>query len=92
MSHSTHPVAIPTPNLVSPLLTLSTLEYPRIVLAEANLSYLGLGIQPPGASWELMVSEGSSTSRSVGGLSRFPVLPLLSSFLRSTSWLVGFEL
>lgn len=46
------------PNLVSPLLTLATLEYARIILAEASLSYLGLGIQPPGASWGLMVSEG----------------------------------
>jgi peptide/nickel transport system permease protein len=46
------------PNLASPLLTLGTLEFARIVLAEASLSYLGLGIQPPGASWGLMVAEG----------------------------------
>jgi len=46
------------PNLASPLLTLATLEFARIVLAEASLSYLGLGIQPPGASWGLMVAEG----------------------------------
>jgi peptide/nickel transport system permease protein len=46
------------PNLSSPLLTLGTLEFARIILAEASLSYLGLGIQPPGASWGLMVAEG----------------------------------
>ncbi len=46
------------PNLASPLLTLATLEFARIILAEASLSYLGLGIQPPGASWGLMVAEG----------------------------------
>ncbi len=46
------------PNLASPLLTLATLEFARIVLAEASLSYLGLGVQPPGASWGLMVAEG----------------------------------
>lgn len=48
------------PNLVSPLLTLGTLEFARIILAEASLSYLGLGIQPPGASWGLMVAEGQT--------------------------------
>lgn len=46
------------PSLSSPLLTLATLEFAHVVLAEASLSYLGLGIQPPGASWGLMVSEG----------------------------------
>lgn len=48
------------PNLVSPLLTLVTLEFARIILAEAALSYLGMGIQPPQTSWGLMVSEGQA--------------------------------
>jgi len=46
------------PNLMSPLLTLSTLELARIILAEATLSFLGLGIQPPEASWGLMIADG----------------------------------
>lgn len=46
------------PNLTSPLLTLAVLEFARIVLAEAALSFLGLGIQPPQVSWGLMVAEG----------------------------------
>jgi peptide/nickel transport system permease protein len=46
------------PNLASPLLTVATLEFARIILAEASLSYLGMGIQPPDASWGLMVAEG----------------------------------
>lgn len=46
------------PNLMSPLLTLSTLELARIILAEATLSFLGLGIQPPDASWGLMIADG----------------------------------
>jgi peptide/nickel transport system permease protein len=45
------------PNIASPLLTVATLEFARIILAEASLSYLGLGIQPPAASWGLMVAE-----------------------------------
>ena len=46
------------PNLTSPLLTLGVLEFARIVLAEAALSFLGLGIQPPEVSWGLMVADG----------------------------------
>jgi peptide/nickel transport system ATP-binding protein len=46
------------PNLTSPLLTLAILEFARIVLAEAALSFLGLGIQPPATSWGLDVAFG----------------------------------
>jgi peptide/nickel transport system permease protein len=46
------------PNLASPTLTLITLELARIILAEASLSFLGLGIQPPQSSWGLMIAEG----------------------------------
>lgn len=45
------------PNLASPLVTLSTLELSRIIISEAGLSYLGLGVQPPEAAWGLMVAE-----------------------------------
>jgi len=46
------------PNLTSPLLTLAILEFARIILAEAALSFLGLGIQPPATSWGLDVANG----------------------------------
>jgi len=46
------------PNLVTPLATLAVLEFARIILAEAALSYLGLGIQFPGVSWGLDVARG----------------------------------
>jgi peptide/nickel transport system permease protein len=46
------------PNLASPLLTLAILEFANVVLAEAALSFLGLGIQPPASSWGLDVSAG----------------------------------
>jgi peptide/nickel transport system permease protein len=48
------------PNLTSPLLTLSILEFARIVLAEAALSFLGMGIQPPDTSWGLDVATGKN--------------------------------
>ena len=46
------------PNLAAPLLTLAVLEFARIVLAEAALSFLGVGIQPPATSWGLDVASG----------------------------------
>ncbi|MGF1626499.1 MAG: ABC transporter permease [Alphaproteobacteria bacterium] len=46
------------PNLTSPLLTLGILEFARIILAEAALSFLGLGIQSPQTSWGLDVARG----------------------------------
>ena len=60
------------PNLVSPLLTLAILEFARIILAEAALSFLGLGIQPPQVSWGLMVADGRAYIYSAWWLVTFP--------------------
>jgi len=45
------------PNLVTPLATLAVLEFARIILAEAALSFLGLGIQYPGVTWGLDIAR-----------------------------------
>lgn len=45
------------PNLISYLLVAATLSIPGYVLGEAALSFLGLGIQEPSASWGLMLSQ-----------------------------------
>lgn len=46
------------PNLTAPLLTLAVLESAHVILSEAALSFLGLGIQPPQTSWGLDVAIG----------------------------------
>ncbi|HKS13619.1 MAG TPA: ABC transporter permease [Pseudomonas sp.] len=46
------------PNLLGPLLVVATLEFGLLVLFEAGLSFLGLGVQPPMASWGAMLSSG----------------------------------
>ncbi|MCL5951699.1 MAG: ABC transporter permease [Chloroflexi bacterium] len=46
------------PNSLSPLIVLATLNLGAAILAEAGLSFLGLGIDPPGAAWGAMVSDG----------------------------------
>ena len=58
------------PNCASPLLVSFTLGVATTMLAEASLSFLGLGAQPPTASWGAMVleREGVSAQRTVGGV------------------------
>lgn len=46
------------PNLLPSIMTVAVLELARMVLAESSLSFLGLGVQPPGISWGLMLAEG----------------------------------
>ena len=45
------------PNVLNPLVTVANLEWARTILAEATLSFIGLGIQPPEASWGLMMND-----------------------------------
>jgi ABC-type dipeptide/oligopeptide/nickel transport system permease subunit len=46
------------PNAVPPMIVLVTLQLGGLILAEAALSFLGIGIKPPGAAWGAMVSDG----------------------------------
>ncbi|MBQ3404818.1 MAG: ABC transporter permease, partial [Oscillospiraceae bacterium] len=48
------------PNCIPSLIVLFTLNIPSAILAESSLSFLGIGIQPPNASWGLMVNVGKS--------------------------------
>ena len=47
------------PNLVAPIIVYATLIIPQNILFEAALSYLGVGVQPPNASWGQMLAEAS---------------------------------
>jgi ABC-type dipeptide/oligopeptide/nickel transport system permease subunit len=46
------------PNCLPPLIVMMTLQLGTTILAEAGLSFLGIGIKPPGASWGGLVSDG----------------------------------
>ncbi|MBT9141790.1 MAG: Glutathione transport system permease protein GsiD [Dehalococcoidia bacterium] len=48
------------PNILAPLLIQGTIQFAVAILAEAGLSYLGLGTQPPHASWGRMLSESQT--------------------------------
>ena len=49
------------PNVVGPVIVFSTLLVPTVILVESFLSFLGLGVQEPQASWGSLISQGTST-------------------------------
>lgn len=78
------------PNLVSPLATLATLEFARIVLAEAALSFLGLGIQFPDVSWGSDAAKGGEYINANAWYAIYPGLALTLTVLAVNivaSWL-----
>jgi oligopeptide transport system permease protein len=52
------------PNLAGPLLVMAALRIPAAILAESTVSFLGLGIQPPFASWGVLAADGFEGLRS----------------------------
>lgn len=69
------------PNLLSPILVLATLEVATMILTEASLSFLGLGIQPPDSSWGLMLAQGRAYIQTAWWLVTFPGLLILLTAL-----------
>lgn len=69
------------PNLLSPLLVIITLEVATMILTEASLSFLGLGIQPPDSSWGLMLAQGRAYITSAWWLVTFPGVVILLTAL-----------
>ena len=64
------------PNAIGPIIVYTTLTIPSVMLLEAFLSFLGLGIQPPQTSWGLLISYGSETMEEYPWLLIFPGLAL----------------
>ena len=64
------------PNALGPIIVYTTLTIPGVMLLEAFLSFLGLGIQPPQTSWGLLISYGTETMEEYPWLLLFPGLAL----------------
>ena len=60
------------PNILSPLIVQGTVQFSIAILAEAGLSYLGLGTQPPHASWGRMLNEAQTFMGTSPYLAIFP--------------------
>jgi len=64
------------PNTLGPVIVYTTLTIPSVILLEAFLSFLGLGIQPPQSSWGSLISAGVDTMEEYPWLLIFPGLTL----------------
>ena len=60
------------PNAIGPIIVYTTLTIPSVMLLEAFLSFLGLGIQPPETSWGLLIAYGAETMEEYPWLLLFP--------------------
>ncbi len=69
------------PNLLAPLIVYSSLLIPTNILFEAGLSFLGVGIRPPTASWGQMISDASSNFNTEWWYMVFPGVALLLTVL-----------
>jgi len=67
------------PNALGPIIVYTTLTIPSVMLLEAFLSFLGLGIQPPKTSWGLLISYGAETMEEYPWLLIFPGLALTTT-------------
>ncbi len=67
------------PNALGPIIVYTTLTIPSVMLLEAFLSFLGLGIQPPQTSWGLLISYGAETMEEYPWLLIFPGLALTTT-------------
>lgn len=65
------------PNVLSPIIVEITLSLAFAILAEAALSFFGLGTQPPDPSWGRMLAEGRDFFRQSGWMGFFPGLAIL---------------
>jgi peptide/nickel transport system permease protein len=80
------------PTVLPTLVSIATLDFAYIMLAESSLSFLGIGIQPPEVTWGLMVAQGRPYLATAWWLAFFPglaivittmALTLLSSWMRT---------
>jgi len=62
------------PNGMGPIIVAITLGIPGAILAEATLAYIGIGVQPPRASWGTLIAEGQKWVRSEPHLVVFPAI------------------
>jgi oligopeptide transport system permease protein len=62
------------PNALGPIIVYATLTVPSVMLLEAFLSFLGLGVQPPMSSWGVLIKEGADSMEEFPWLLIYPGL------------------
>ncbi|MBI1823165.1 MAG: ABC transporter permease [Nitrospirae bacterium] len=69
------------PNILGPLMVTLTYRVPAAILAESSLSFIGLGLAPPSASWGIMANDGWSSMRFYPHLILFPSMAIFLTIL-----------
>jgi len=69
------------PNLTAPIIVFASLQIPTNILIEASLSFLGVGIRPPTASWGQMIASATPIFNTAWWYMTFPGLALLFTVL-----------
>jgi peptide/nickel transport system permease protein len=69
------------PNAFAPWLVVATLDMARVIVIESALSFLGLGVQPPAATWGGMLADGRVYITTAWWLATFPGLAILVTVL-----------
>jgi oligopeptide transport system permease protein len=67
------------PNLLGPVVIYMTLLVPQVIILESFLSFLGLGVQEPMASWGVLISQGAKNIPAANWLLFFPAVFLIST-------------
>lgn len=69
------------PNVISPIIVVTALGVGNVILIEAGLSYLGVGVQPPRASWGNIIQDGADQIQALWWLSVFPGLAIVMTVM-----------
>ncbi len=72
------------PNGMGPIIVAITLGIPGAILAEATLAYIGIGVQPPRASWGSLIAEGQKYVRAEPHLVVFPAIAIALALIGFT--------
>ena len=62
------------PNVIGPIIAIATILVARMIIAESALSFLGLGVRPPTASWGSMLNDSQSLLLGVPRLTLYPAV------------------
>ena len=79
------------PNVLAPVVVAATLGIGNVIILEAGLSFLGLGIQPPTASWGSIIQDGSQQVASHWWVSVFPGLAIVTTVMAFNALGEGFR-
>ena len=72
------------PNSIGPVIVAVTLGIPGAILAEATLAFLGIGVNPPRASWGTLIDDGSRWMSSTPHMLVFPAIAIALALLSFT--------